>query len=143
MQGNDIAEHWVKGQGVIFEGVLATLPDTLTAKFYKQRNSWERYIQSAIPHELPLKAMIDSCVRLGIATDVYTFIDPEAVDPIERWLSRKGVSVAVFYYLNVEELAYDLKFQRSLKTIYVANQEQASSIGLRSHVVDKKKAWIV
>jgi len=143
MQGNDIAEHWVRGQGVMFEGVLATLPDTLTAKFYKQRNNWERYIQSAIPHELPLKAMIDSCVRLGIATDVYTFIDPEAVDPIERWLSRKGVSVAVFYYLNVEELAYDLKFQRSLKTIYVANQEQASSIGLRSHVVDKKKAWIV
>lgn len=143
MQGNDIAEHWVKGQGVVFEGVLATLPDSLVVKFHKQRKNWERYIQSAIPHELPLKAMIDSAVRLGVATDVYTFIDSEAVEPIEQWLSRKGISVGVFYYVNVEELAYDLKFQRSLKTIYVANEEQASIIGLRSHVVDKQKAWIV
>jgi len=143
MQGNDIAEYSVRGQGVIFEGVLATLSDSLTARFYRQRNHWERYIQCAIPHELPLKAMIDSSVRLGIATDVYTFVDSDATNPIEHWLSRKGISVAVFYYLNVEELAYDLKFQRSLKTIYVANEEQASIIGLRSHVVDKQKAWIV
>jgi len=143
MQGNDIAEYSVRGQGVIFEGVLATLPDSLIAKFYKQRNQWERYIQAVTPHELSLKAMIDSSVRLGIATDVYTFVDPRAVNPIEQWLSRKGISVAVFYYMNVEELAYDLKFQRSLKTIYVENQEQASIIGLRSHVVDKQKAWIV
>jgi hypothetical protein len=142
MQGNDIAEYSVKGQGVIFEGVLATIPDKLTSKFYKQRNNWEKYIQLSVPHELPLKAMIDSCVRLGISTDVYTFIDVGATDPIERWLSKKGISVAVHYYENVEELAYDLKFQRSLKTIYVENQQQSSIIGLRSHVVDKKKAWI-
>jgi hypothetical protein len=142
MQGNDIAEYSVKGQGVIFEGVLATIPDKLASKFYKQRNNWEKYIQLSVPHELPLKAMIDSCVRLGISTDVYTFIDVGATDPIERWLSKKGISVAVHYYENVEELAYDLKFQRSLKTIYVENQQQSSIIGLRSHVVDKKKAWI-
>lgn len=142
MLGNDISEYWTTGQGVIFEGVLATPSDSLTARFYKQRNNWERYIQSVIPHELPLKAMIDSATRLGIATDVYTFIDPQAVDPIEKWLDRKGISIGVQYYTNVDELAYDLKFQRSIKTIYVATQEQASSIGLRAHVVDKKKAWI-
>jgi hypothetical protein len=46
------------------------------------------------------------------------------------------------YFKNVEELAYDLKFQRSIRTIYVETQEQGSIIGIRSHVVDPKKAWI-
>lgn len=143
MQGNDIADYTTKGQGVIFEGVLAKESNSLIAKFYKQRNNWERYIQSYIPNDLPLKAMIDSAIRLGVSTDVYTFIDNEAVSSITNWLSRKGISVGVMYYPSVEELAYDLRFQRSIKTIYVENQEQASIIGLRSHVVDTKKAWIV
>lgn len=143
MQGNDIADYSVKGQGIIFEGVLATPTNTLIAKFYKQRNNWERYIQSYIPNELPLKAMIDSAIRLGVATDVYTFIDNEAIPSITNWLLRKGISVGVIYYPSVEELAYDLRFQRSIKTIYVETQEQASIIGLRSHVVDTKKAWVI
>lgn len=143
MQGNDIGEYWHRGQGVIFDGVLATLPDTIVAKFHKQRGNWEKYLQLATPHELPLKAMIDSSARLGVATDVYTFIDSDAVEAVNDWLLRKGISVGVMYYPSVEDLAYDLKFQRSIRTIYVETQEQASIIGLRSHVVDIKKAWIV
>lgn len=142
MQGNDIGEYWQKGQGVVFEGVLTRLSDSLIANFHKQRGNWKKYIQLSIPNELPLKAMIDSYSRLGIATDVYTFIDNDAVDAINEWLLRKSISVGVMYYPSVEELAYDLKFQRSVRTIYVETQEQASIIGIRSHVVDTKKAWI-
>ena len=50
--------------------------------------------------------------------------------------------MAVICYSSVEELSYDLRFQRSVRTIYVETQEQASIIGIRSHVVDTKKAWI-
>jgi hypothetical protein len=143
MQGNDIGEYWYKGQGVVFEGVLASPPETLIAKLYKQRNNWEKYIGLFTPHEMPLKAMIDSSSRLGIATDVYTFTNPAAVEPINTWLLRKGISVSVMYYSSVEELSYDLQFQRSIRTIYVGTDEQAAVIGIRSHVVDKKKAWII
>lgn len=142
MQGNDIGEYWTRGQGVIFENVLASPTDSIKENFYKSRQNWSKYLALWKPHELPLKAMIDSSSRLGIATDVYTFIDSDAVSAVDEWLLRKGISVAVMYYPSVEELAYDLKFQRSINTIYVANQDQASIIGLRSHVVDLKKAWI-
>lgn len=142
MQGNDIGEYWQKGQGVVFEGVLTNLSDSIKAQFYKQRGNWQKYLALSKPNEIPLKAMIDSSSRLGIATDVYTFIDSDAVDAVNDWLLRKGISVAVMYYPSVEELAYDLKFQRSIRTIYVETQDQASIIGLRSHVVDIKKAWI-
>ena len=143
MQGNDIVQDSYLGQGVIFEGVLITLSDTLISKFHKQRGNWEKYLSECIPHELPLKAMIDSSVRLGVSTEVYTFMDSEAVEAIDKWLLKKGISVAISAYNTVEELAYDLKFQRSIRTVYVETQEQALAIGLRAHVVDQKKAWIV
>jgi hypothetical protein len=142
MQGNDIGEYTQRGQGVIFEGVLATEPESLASRLYKQRENWDKYINQWKPNDLPLKAMFDSALRLGVATDVYTFIDSGAVEAIDKWLTRKGISVAVMYFKNVEELAYDLKFQRSIRTIYVETQEQGSIIGIRSHVVDPKKAWI-
>lgn len=145
MLGNDIAEYAQVGQGVLFEGVLALPPQgtqSVKANFYRQREKWDKYISLWRPNELPLKAMIDSAMRLGVATDVYTFIDGDAVGAIDMWLQKKGISVMVFHYMNVDELSYDLRFQRSIKTIYVETQEQASIIGFRSHVVDPKKAWI-
>ena len=58
-------------------------------------------------------------------------------------VGRKGISLPVFVYDNVEELAYDLRFKRSMRTIYVPDQEQALTIGLRAQVVDSKKAWTI
>jgi hypothetical protein len=73
---------------------------------------------------------------------VYTFVSQGFAEEVDKWLMRKGISVAVLYYGSVEELAYDLRFQRQIRTIYTATEEQASVIGIRSHVVDPKKAWI-
>lgn len=142
MQGNNIGDAGFRGQAVLFEGVLARPAGTVLSKFYKQRGNWDRYINSYLPNELSIKAMIDSSVRLGIATDVYTLIDENAVPVIDRWLLKKGISVSVNHYSTLEELAYDLRFQHSIRTIYVETAEQASTIGIRSHVVDPKKAWI-
>jgi hypothetical protein len=145
MLGNDIAEYAQIGQGVLFEGVLAAQPEgaqAVKATFYKNREKWDKYIDLWRPKDLALKAMIDSAVRLGVATDVYTFIDNDAVNAIDRWLQKKGISVSVMHYQSIDELAYDLRFQRSIKTIYVETQEQGSIIGIRSHVVNPAKAWI-
>jgi hypothetical protein len=145
MQGNNIGDTAIVGQGVIFEGVLASPPektDAIKAAFYKQNNKWDKYVAKWKPVDLPLKAMIDSAIRLGVQTDVYTFIDSDAVDAVDLWLRKRGISVGVMYYESIHDLAYDLRFQHSIKTIYVETQEQASIIGIRSHTVDPKKAWI-
>jgi hypothetical protein len=49
----------------------------------------------------------------------------------------------VYSYNSVEELSYDLRFKRSVRTIYVPEQEQAAIIGLRATVADSKKAWSI
>ncbi len=139
MQGNDIANFNDIGQGVIFEGLLATPPPQRL--FKRSNNDWNKELSKWKAHDLPLKALVDTSDRLGVDTEVYTFLDFEAVDAIDAWLARKGVSLPVYYYENVEELAYDLRFKRSVRTIYVPEQEQAAVIGLRATVVDNKKAW--
>lgn len=140
MLGNDISEFYSPGQGVIFEGLLAVPP---ARRIFRNPNisDWRKELRKWKPNELPLKALIDTSDRLGISSEVYTFLDELAVEAIDDWLLRKGISVPIYHYQNVDELAYDLKFKRSIRTIYVPLQEQAFTIGLRSQVVDPKKAW--
>lgn len=141
MQGNDIANFNVIGQGVVFEGLLASPPPQRF--FQRSSNDWDKELRKWKAHELPLKALIDTSDRLGVDTEVYTFLGYDAVEAVDAWLVRKGVSLPVYSYANVEELAYDLRFKHSVRTIYVPEQEQAAVIGIRATVVDNKKAWTI
>lgn len=143
MQGNDIGSFNDIGQGVIFEGVLASPPSKKFIRIQRPKLDWDKELKMWTPHELPLKALVDTSDRLGIDTEIYTLVEDIDVDAVDRWLQRKGVSLPVIAYNSVEELAYDLRFKRSVRTIYVPSQEQASVIGLRAQVVDNKKAWSV
>lgn len=141
MLGNDIGAFGDIGQGVIFEGLLASPP---VRKFFERSsNDWDKELRKWKAHELPLKALIDTSDRLGVNTEVYTFLGSDAVDAIEDFLLRKSISLPVFSYNDIEDLAYDLRFKRSVRTIYVPDQEQAAIIGLRATVVDNKKAWTI
>ena len=140
MQGNDIREFSDTGQGVVFEGLIASPPER---RLFRISRDWEKEIRSWKANDLPLKALIDTSDRLGINTEVYTFLPEDAVPFVENWLSRKGISLPVYHYQNVEELAYDLRFKRSVRNIYVPEEEQARVIGILATVVDTKKAWTV
>jgi hypothetical protein len=142
VQGNDISNFNGIGQGVIFENLLASPPPP-TRFFQRTTNDWAKDLRKWKAHDLPLKALVDTSDRLGIDTEVYTFLDYDAVPAIDAWLGRKGVSLPVYFYENVEELAYDLRFKHSVRTIYVPDQEQAAVIGIRATVVDNKKAWTI
>lgn len=141
MHGNDIKEYNDIGQGVIFEGLLASPPPRKL--FQRTDSDWSKELKKWKPHDLPLKALVDTYDRLGINTEVYTFLGYGASEAVDQWLMRKGISVVVYEYENVETLAYDLRFKRSMRTIYVPDQEHAAIIGLRATVVDPRKAWIV
>lgn len=143
MQGNDISPFLSAYQGTMFEGVLASPPSGIKGKVKEAlaRNNWEEIIQLWSPSTAALKSLSDSVNRLGIRTDVYTFLSPEAVDPIEKWLIKKGISSPVLFYPSVTELAYDLTFNRSVRVVYTANSEDALVLGLRATRVTPETAW--
>ena len=143
MQGNDILSYDTRGFGLIFEDLLASPPQGIKGVWAKRSSDWEKNIRLWTPHDLPLKALADHTNRLGIGAEVYTFLAPEAAEEIDTWLTRKGISVPVLYYVNVEELSYDLRFKRSIRVIYVPHEEQARVIGIRATVVSTESAWVL
>lgn len=147
MQGNDISAFVEARQGTMFEGVLANPPVTLKSRFKdalaSRSDDWEKRLPLWTPSTLPLKSLSDCVNRLGIATDVYTFLGPEAVDPIEKWLIRKGISVPVYWYPDVADLAFDLTFNRSIRVVYTASHDDAMVLGMRATVVSPERAWSV
>ncbi len=147
MERGDIADFAVVGQSCIFEGLLAHPPhsrvDRLKEQYLVRKDDWAGVIGLWKPNELPLKSLIDSVKRLGIATDVITFLSPDAVEPIYQWLIRKGVSTSVYYYESAEAYADDLKYDWSIRNVFCADQETAFTIGMRATVVSNETTWSV
>ena len=144
MQGNDLASYAPIQQAVLFEGVLATYPKGIKSFrtwFASKAKDMPTLLNTMKPNELPLKSLIDSVNRRGIGTLVYTLMPVEAVSEIEHWLIRKGVSTSVEAYPDIETLAQDLRFNRSIHVIYVATQEQQAIIGMRATVLGSERAW--
>lgn len=144
MEGNDLAPYAPIQQAVVFEGVLATMPEglkSLRARLAKRTNDWTALVSHMKANELPLKSLADSINRRGIGTVVYTFLPHDAVDAVDRWLIRKGISTIVESYPDVETLAEDLRVNRSIHVIYVASQEQQEIIGIRATVLGSERAW--
>lgn len=144
MEGNDLAAFAPIQQAVIFEGVLANPPEGLKSwrsRLAQRAGDWKTVVNGMNPNELPLKSLADSINRRGIGTIVYTFLPPEAVDPIERWLIRKGISTPVESYTDIAALADDLRYNRSIHVIYVPTQEEQAIIGIRATVLGSERAW--
>lgn len=144
MEGNDLMSYDVRGYGIVFEEVLASPPkERVLQLFRKATNEWDKIIPRWTPNELPLKSMIDTTSRLGIGCEVYTFLSEDAVDPIDQWLLRKGVSVPVMYYEDPKYLEYDLRFKHSIRTILVGTKDTAETIGIRARMVPTDRGWML
>jgi hypothetical protein len=144
MERGEIAEFSRVGQACIFEGLLATPPagaSLLKEKFHERNNNWTAALKLWRPNDLPIKSLIDSSIRLSIATDIITFLSEDAVEPIYQWLLRKGITCPVFHYEDITSYELDLRYNRAVRVVYVANQEDARILGMRATVVPPTTAW--
>lgn len=144
MEGNDISFDSPISQATIFEGVIASPPGS-SPKYLlsKARSDWNSTIRLWKPNDKPLRSLVDCVNRLGIGTDVITFLHPEAEEPIYQWLVRKGVSTTVLWYPSVHEYKEDVQYNMGLKVVYVAEQEDAKILGMKARVVGPNTVWSV
>lgn len=146
MERGDIAEYSIPGQACVFEGLIAHPPvkknlNYLKCQVYEKQGKWDDALRLWVPNELPLKSMIHHIKHLGISTTVITFLSADAVDPVYRWLLRKGVSADVLYYESASAYADDLKYDRSVRAVYVPDQNMAFDIGMRAVTVSSTATW--
>lgn len=144
MQGNDIASFSPTAQGLVFDGLLASKPSGAKAvleSVQQRRGNWDGVLRLWEPHDIPIKVLSDCVNRLGLGTDVYTFIHPEIVDALDRWLVRKGISTPVYYYESPEMLEYDLRFSRAVRIIYTSDESVAQILGPRATVATTERGW--
>jgi hypothetical protein len=147
MERGDIGAFTTLSQACVFEGLLAQPPTNLRGKVLERiklgAKDWDAALKLWKPFELPVKTLIDNVDRLGISTKVITFLADDAVDPIYRWLLRKGVSTTVEFYPSVEVFVEDLKFDRSIRNVYVPTEDLYRRIGIRASVVNPDVSWRV
>lgn len=144
MERGDIGAYTVFGQSCIFEDLIAERPTgsaALKEKFYIRRGEWDKAMKLWKPNDLPLKSLIDAVERRGIATSVITFLPRDAETSIYKWLLRKGVSTTVECYDTPEDYESDLRYDRSIKVVYVPRTEIAHILGMRATVVSPNSAW--
>lgn len=147
MEGNDLLPYIGVSQATMFEGVLASPPEgVLKSVRYKRlvsKHEWDEALRMWTAHEMPLKSLADCVNRRGIGTEVYTYLPLESTDSISRWLSRKGISVPIYSFIDVADLISDFRMNRAVRVLYTGNYDDACLIGPRATVVSSSQAWLL
>lgn len=145
MEGNDLMPYTGISQATMFEGVLASPPQKVlqkvTCKRLAAKGDWDEALRLWTPNEMPIKSLADCTNRLGIGTDVYTYLPPESVDAIGRWLVRKGISVGVYAYADLSDLLADFRLNRAVRVLFTSSYDDACLLGPRATVVTASQAW--
>ncbi len=138
MEGNDIGLTVQKHVACMFEGLLCTVASE--EEIPKKRKLWGRdtpivkdkdmskIVRSWRPNEMPLKSVLHLTKQLGIGVEVYTYYPEDFVEPIERWLGRKGISVVVHSYDDIMHLHEDFKYKKTSST---TGMSRCSSLRVR------------
>ena len=142
MQGNDIAPTTHKHIACWFEDLLMFVKDEPEKRrlFRKDKTlSESEWVQSEVRkwkvNDMPLKSVYHMVNQLDLGVEVYTYLEPELADAAEHWLARKGISVTVYPYEDIESLRDDFKYNRDVHTLFTPYEQDAAMLGIRATVV--------
>lgn len=150
MEGNDIGITVQKHLACMFEGLLCSIaPDQEIPKksriFGREPSlpdkDMDKIVRSWVPNEMPIKSVIHLTKQLGIGVEVYTYYPEDFVEPIERWLGRKGISVNVHSYDDVMHLKEDFMYNRDVQVLFTPSERDAQILGIRATVVLPDKTF--
>lgn len=135
----------------MFEGLIYPLLEESASQVKRRRFTrktvdvadltMEQQVRRWRPRDLPLKSLLHMVNQLHTKVDVLTYFPADYGEEIESWLYRKGVSVQVYCYENLEALRDDIKFDREISVVYTPYEEDAAWIGPRATVMSAEGVW--
>lgn len=142
MEKGDIAPTTHKHIACWFEDLIVNVRDLPEKRrlFRREREmTEEEWIKSQVrkwqTNEMPLKSLYHMVNQLELGVEVYTYMEEELVPAIEHWLARKGISVSVYPYEDLDMLRDDFRYNRDVHTLFTPYEDDAAMLGMRATVV--------
>lgn len=142
MEKGDIAPTTHKHIACWFEDLIVNVRDIPEKRrlFRREREmTEEEWIKSQVrkwqTNEMPLKSLYHMVNQLELGVEVYTYMEEELVPAIEHWLARKGISVSVYPYEDLDMLRDDFRYNRDVHTLFTPYENDAAMLGMRATVV--------
>lgn len=142
MEKGDIAPTTHKHIACWFEDLIVNVRDLPEKRrlFRREREmTEEEWIKSQVrkwqTNEMPLKSLYHMVNQLELGVEVYTYMEEELVPAIEHWLARKGISVSVYPYEDLDMLRDDFRYNRDVHTLFTPYENDAAMLGMRATVV--------
>lgn len=143
MERGDIAPTTHKHIACWFEDLIITrMEEPQKRRFFRREkeltdDEWvKQEVRRWKTNEMPLKSLHHMVNKLDLGVEVYTYYEPELAEAAEHWLARKGVSVTVYPYDNLEMLVDDFKYNRDVHTLFTPYEEDAFVLGFRATVTN-------
>ena len=110
MEGNDIAPTTHKHIACWFEDLIITrMEEPVKRRFFQREKevSEEEWVKAEVRkwevNEMPLKSLHHMVNHLNLGVEVYTYMEDELAEAADHWLARKGISVAVYAYNDLND----------------------------------------
>lgn len=141
MEGNDIAPTTHKHVACWFEDLIITrMEEPVKRRFFQREKevTEEEWVKAEVRkwkvNEMPLKSLHHMVNHLNLGVEVYTYMEDELAEAAGHWLARKGISVAVYAYDDLNDLRDDFKYNRDVHTLFTPYEDDAAMLGLRATV---------
>lgn len=139
MQHGDISNAVTGRFLLVFEGLVATLPDTKArAKFdaMKRIHAYKRAVGQFQINEIMGKVIWDTVWRRNHSVDVVTFLGDEFVEHVEARIEDWGLPVGRVWGEEKTMLARSLNYRPDVIAVYHANPSDFAMYGSKGVVLD-------
>lgn len=135
----DIANTPVARFLLVFEGLVATLPDAKArAKFdgYRKVHAYKRAVAQFVPNEMCSKVIWDTVWRRSYAVDVVTFLGDDMVDAVEARIEDWGLPVGRVWTEEKTLLARSLNYRPDIIGVFHTEPGDFAMYGSKGYLVD-------
>lgn len=139
MKGNDISNEVVGRFLLVFEGLIADLPDAKAkAKFAaaSRLRQYSRAVSAYQINDLVGRVIWDTVWRRGYSVDVVTFLGEEYIPAVEHWLEEHDLPVGNVTHETPGNLSRSLAYRPNVLGVYHSDPTSLFTYGSKGHLID-------
>lgn len=144
MLGGDISNRVEPRLLVVFEGLIALPPDRQPLlRFARRTGKMKRMVESLQVNEKMARVINDTVWRHKYAVDVVTFLDPDFLPHVEKWLEHHALPVSNVIAADRTVLSREMVYRLDLVGIFSPEPRDALLFGSRCYTVNPEAPALV